>query len=55
VVAVYGSAAPHPVLSPCGNCRQMLFEYAPACMVILQVDGQYQKVRIGDLLPFPCV
>src|SRR5512141_651946 len=35
VVAVYGKEEPHKVLAPCGNCRQMLFEYSPACKVIL--------------------
>jgi cytidine deaminase len=55
VVAVYGKAQPHPVLPPCGNCRQMLFEYTPECTVILQVEGRYQKVKISELLPYPSV
>ena len=41
------------VISPCGNCRQMLFEYCPGIKVILNDDeGNLIKVSIGDLLPF---
>jgi cytidine deaminase len=54
VVAVYGKEAPHKVMPPCGNCRQMLFDYTPDCKVILQIDGVYQKVDLRDLLPYPC-
>jgi len=54
VVAVYGKEAPHKVLPPCGNCRQMLFEITPDCQVILQIDGVYQKIALRDLLPYPC-
>jgi cytidine deaminase len=54
VIAVYGKESPHNVLPPCGNCRQMLFDYTPDCMVILKVDGEYQKIKITDLLPYPC-
>jgi cytidine deaminase len=54
VVAVYGKEAPHNVLPPCGNCRQMLFDYTPDCMVILKIDGEYRKIKITDLLPYPC-
>ncbi len=55
VVAVYGPQSPHKVLPPCGNCRQMLFDYTPDCFVILQVDGEYRKTKIADLLPYPCL
>jgi cytidine deaminase len=55
VVAVYGKDQPHAVLPPCGNCRQMLFEYVPECRVILSVDGKYQKIPVSELLPYPCV
>ena len=54
VVAVYGKESPHKVLPPCGNCRQMLFDYSPDCKVILQIEGIYQKVELRDLLPYPC-
>lgn len=45
--------APGGVVSPCGNCRQMLLEYCPEIKVILNDDeGKLVKVSIGDLLPF---
>ncbi|MBQ4574197.1 MAG: cytidine deaminase [Clostridia bacterium] len=45
--------APNGVISPCGNCRQMLLEYAPGIKVILNDDeGKLVKVCISDLLPF---
>jgi cytidine deaminase len=53
VVAVYGKEVPHTVLPPCGNCRQMLYELAPDCAVILKIEGVYRKVKIIDLLPYP--
>lgn len=41
------------VIPPCGNCRQMLFEYCPEIKVIVNDEqGKLIKVRAGDLLPF---
>ena len=41
------------VIPPCGNCRQMLFEYCPDIFVIVNdEDGRLIKVRARDLLPF---
>lgn len=41
------------LLSPCGNCRQMMFEYYPDLRVILNDDeGNMIKVDLRDLLPF---
>jgi cytidine deaminase len=39
--------------SPCGMCRQMLFEFAPHLRVlIVDADGQVRHdVRLSDLLP----
>lgn len=51
IVAVSGPAAPHQVLSPCGNCRQLLFDYAPDCWVILPHQSRVVKVRARSLLP----
>lgn len=42
------------VLPPCGNCRQMLFEYCPDIKVIVNDEnGNLIKVTARDLLPFP--
>ncbi len=52
IVAVHEKAQNH-LVAPCGNCRQMLFEYAPDIKVILNDDtGKMIKVSIRDLLPF---
>ena len=41
------------VISPCGNCRQMLFEYCPDIQVIVNDEnGKLIKVKARDLLPF---
>lgn len=41
------------VIPPCGNCRQMLFEYCPDIKVIVNDEnGQLIKVCARDLLPF---
>ena len=52
IVAVHEKAT-NGVLSPCGNCRQMLFEYCPNIKVIVNDDdGNLVKVKAADLLPF---
>ena len=52
IVAVHEKAR-NGVVSPCGNCRQMLFEYCPDIRVIVNNDeGELIKVPIRDLLPF---
>lgn len=52
IVAVHEKAL-NQVISPCGNCRQMLIEYSPEIKVIVNDDnGKLVKVSIGDLLPF---
>lgn len=41
------------VIPPCGNCRQMLLEYCPDILVIVNDEnGGLIKVRARDLLPF---
>lgn len=40
------------LVPPCGNCRQMLFEYCPDIDVILNdSNGNVVKVRVRNLLP----
>ena len=41
------------VISPCGNCRQMMLEYCPDIKVIVNDEnGELIKVKARDLLPF---
>ena len=51
IVAVGGAGAPHDVISPCGNCRQLLVDYAPDCWVILTHQSRVVKIRARDLIP----
>lgn len=38
--------------SPCGACRQVLFEFAPDLLVfVADASGQYYETRLTDLLP----
>lgn len=40
------------VIPPCGNCRQMLYEYCPDIKVIVNDEtGNLIKVKARDLLP----
>lgn len=55
IVAVHDKAV-NNLVPPCGNCRQMLYEYSPDIKVILNDDkGNIVKVKIKDLLPLPYV
>ena len=51
VVAVRG---PHgeEILPPCGNCCQILKDYAPDCEVILSETNDGMKAKVPELLPF---
>jgi cytidine deaminase len=51
IVAVRGAHG-EEVLPPCGNCRQMLSDYAPQCVVIIQKENTLIKVPAKELLPF---
>ena len=52
IVAVHDKHL-NQVIPPCGNCRQMLFEYCPAIKVIVNDEnGKLIKVTARDLLPF---
>ena len=52
VVAVMGKDGAQ-IIPPCGNCRQIMYEYMPECDVILSVDWQNRKIKAKELLPFP--
>ena len=51
MVAVSRRGDEYAVLSPCGNCRQMLLDYAPQATVIVDNGGSIVKTSIVDLLP----
>ncbi len=41
-----------PVLSPCGNCRQLLLDYAPRATVIVRFgDGRVARMGVAESLP----
>ncbi len=44
----------HPPASPCGACRQLLWDYARDVKIILVgKNGVAVKMKIGELLPRP--
>ena len=51
IVAVRGAEGSE-VIPPCGNCRQILADYAPDCAVILDNGGTLVKMPARELLPF---
>jgi len=51
IVAVRKQDGEYPVLSPCGNCRQLLVDYAPEALVIFDNDGEVVKTQARNLLP----
>lgn len=51
IVAVRGENG-EEIIPPCGNCRQILFDYAPECAVIIDADGTLVKILARELLPF---
>ena len=51
IVAVGGPNEPHNVMSPCGNCRQLLYDYAPDCWVITTHQSRVVKIKAKELIP----
>ena len=41
------------IVSPCGNCRQMLLQYCPSVEVILKSDDGITAIAASKLLPWP--
>ncbi len=40
------------LLPPCGNCRQMLSDYAPNCEVVLAGESGPVAIKASELLPY---
>jgi cytidine deaminase len=53
IVAIKKVDENYPVLSPCGNCRQLIIDYAHDAEVILNFEGKSVKAKATDLLPGP--
>ena len=51
IVAVHKTGDGCEVISPCGNCRQLLVDYAPEALVIYAEDGGLRKTEARNLLP----
>jgi cytidine deaminase len=51
VVAVKRKGRRIVVLSPCGNCRQLVFDYSPKAMVLYSQSGRLHKATVSELLP----
>ena len=51
VVAVCRRGDGYTVLSPCGNCRQMLLDYAPEAEVVYMDAGGVASTLAKNLLP----
>ncbi len=47
-IAVYADS---PNGSPCGACRQVLYEFGPHARVTFRADGELRSYQVADLLP----
>lgn len=53
IVAVqYKPAGVFRVIAPCGSCRELICDYAPAARVYVWDDGDVKAVAAIDLLPY---
>jgi len=52
MVAVCRRGNQYPVLSPCGTCRQLLYDYAPTASVIVRFEGgRVARLKVTESLP----
>lgn len=51
IVAVGKQKDGYAILSPCGNCRQLLVDYVPEAMVIFKYEATISKTCVRNLLP----
>ena len=40
------------VITPCGNCRQLMARHCPEIDIIINDNGKYVKMKPKELLPF---
>jgi cytidine deaminase len=53
LIYAIGPDRKHTACSPCGVCRQMIYEVAPRAKVgFFIVEGKFVDVPAGDLLPY---
>lgn len=50
IVAINGENL--DVISPCGNCRQILSDYMPNCNVIIKDNDNLFKIKAKELIPY---
>ena len=50
IVSINGESG--EVISPCGNCRQILSDYIPNCYVIIKVGDELKKIKAKNLIPY---
>ena len=50
VAAVYGPTG--QVISPCGKCRQVLFDRDPAIQCVVRGSNGLEAVSVAELLPY---
>ena len=50
IVAINGKNG--EVISPGGNCRQMLVDYMPLGDVIININNELIKIKVKDLIPY---
>lgn len=54
MVAVCRRGSQYPVLSPCGTCRQLLYDYAPKATVLVRFsNGRVARLTASEYLPGP--
>jgi cytidine deaminase len=41
----------HQSCTPCGACRQVLYEFGPTAIVLYEYDGERRQTTISALLP----
>ena len=52
IVAVRSPKKNNSLIPPCGNCRQLLMQYAPNIKVLIQTENGIEKLHIKELLPY---